>query len=143
MGIAHSKTSAYHPQANGLCERFHSTLKSSLSLVIDKGKTNWDIFLPDMVAAYRTTPHTVTRETLVFLMFGRQFNVPPNVRFQPAARRYNDDFLSERQDNLREAYQLVRDLNRCEKERHKVMYDKKNAAKRSRFQVGDSVYLKS
>ena len=71
MGIAHSKTSAYHPQANGLCERFHSTLKSSLSLVIDKEKTNWDVFLPDMVAAYRTTPHTVTRETPVFLMFGR------------------------------------------------------------------------
>ena len=58
----------------------------SLSLVIDKGKTNWDVFLPDMVAVYCTTPRTVTRETPVFLMFGRQFNVPPNVRFEPAAR---------------------------------------------------------
>ena len=67
MGIAHSKTSAYHPQANALCKRFHSTPKSSLSLMVDKGKTNWDVFLPDMVAA--------------FLIFGRQFNVPPNVQF--------------------------------------------------------------
>ena len=37
----------------------------------------------------------------------------------------------------------MRNLNRGEKERHKEIYDKKNAAERCRFQVGDSVYLKS
>ena len=68
LKINHSPTSAYHPQANGLCERFHSTLKTSLSLVINKGKNDWDEFLHDMVAAYRTTPHSVTKETPAFLI---------------------------------------------------------------------------
>ena len=51
--------------------------------------------------------------------------------------------MSERQDDLHEAYQLVRDFNRSEKERHEKIYGKKNAAERCRLQVGDSVYLKS
>ena len=143
LKINHSPTSAYHPQANGLCERFHSTLKTSLSLVINKGKDDWDEFLHDMVAAYRTTPHSVTKETPAFLMFGRQFKVPPSVEFQAPSRLYSEDFLSERMNNLRQAYRIVRDLNRKEKNRHKVIYDEKHKAEPSRFTVGDSVYLKA
>ena len=143
LKIGHSPTSAYHPQANGLCERFHSTLKTSLSLVIDKGKDDWDDFLHDMVAAYRTTPHTVTKESPAFLMFGRQFRVPPSVEFQAPARLYSEDFLSERMNNLRQAYRIVRNLNQKEKNRHKVIYDEKHKAEPSRFTVGDSVYLKA
>ena len=95
LNIKHYTTSSYHPQANGLCERFHSTLKTSLSLLIDKGKDNWDVFLPDFVGAYRTTPHTVTKETPAFLMFGRQFKVSPKIELQAPIRQYNTDFLSE------------------------------------------------
>ena len=69
LKIGHDKTSAYHPQATRLCEQFHDTLKTSMSLVIDKGKNNWDSFVPDMVAAYRTTRHSVTKEAPCFLMF--------------------------------------------------------------------------
>eukprot|EP00794_Sanderia_malayensis_P010573 gene10573-11695_t len=143
IGINHSATTSYHPQANGLCERFHSTLKTALSLVIDKGKTNWDVFLPDMVTAYRTTPHTVAKETPVFLMFGRQFKVPPSVQFQAPVRLYTDDFVTERQNNLRQAYELVRELNQTERDRHKAIYDKKHTAEECEFKAGDSVYLKA
>ena len=79
LNIKHNKTSSYHPQANGLCEGFHSSLKTSLSLVIDTGKANWGVCLSDFVGAYRTTRHTVTKETPAFLMFGRQINVSPKV----------------------------------------------------------------
>ena len=37
----------------------------------------------------------------------------------------------------------MRDLNRKEKNRHKVIYDEKHKAEPSRFTVGDSVYLKA
>ena len=143
LNIKHNKTSSYHPQANGLCERFHSTLKTSLSLVIDNGKANWDVCLSDFVGAYRTTPHTVTKETPAFLMFGRQFNVSPKVEFQAPVKQYNEDFLSERINNLREAYQIVRKRNRKEKHRHKAEYDKKHHVEKCSFRKGDLVYLKA
>ena len=126
LNIKHNKTSSYHPQANGLCERLHSTLKTSLSLVIDNGKANWHVCLSDFVGAYRTTPHTVTKEAPAFLMLGRQFSISPKVRFQAPVKQYNEDFLSERINNLRETYQIARQLNRKEENRHKVEYDKKH-----------------
>ena len=141
LNIKHNKTSSYYPQANGLCERLHSTLKTSLSLVIDNGKANWDVCLSDLIGAYRTTPHTVTKETPAFLMFGRQVNVSPKVEFQAPVKQYNEDFLIERINNLREAYQIVRKLNRKEKNRHRTEYDKKHHVEKSSFRKGDLVYL--
>ena len=69
----------------------------------------------DVVAAYRTTPHTVSKETPAFLMFGRQFKVPPSVEFQAPVQQYTEDFLTTRLNNLRTAYALVRMLNKREK----------------------------
>ena len=142
MKIRHDKISAYHPQSNGLCERFYDALKTSLSLVVNKGKNNWDTFVPDMVAAYRTTPHSVTRETPCFLMFGRQFRVSPSVGFQPPMHSYTEDFVTERNNSLRQDYEIVRDLNKKERESHKTACDQKYKAQRAEFKIGDSVYLK-
>ena len=64
LKIFKRKTKAYRPETNGLCERFHGTMKASISVYINKGKKyDWDLFLDDVVAAYRTTPHTITKET--------------------------------------------------------------------------------
>ena len=105
---------------------FTAPWKTSLSLVIDKGKDDLDEFLHDMVAAYRTTPHSFTKETPAFLMFGRQFKVPPSVEFQAPSHLYSEDFLSERINNLRQAYIIVRNWNQKEKNRHQVIYDEKH-----------------
>ena len=83
-------------------KRFRSTLKTSLSLIINKGKDDWDELIHDMVAAYRTTPHSVTKETPAFFMFGRRFKVPPSVEFQAPSRLYSEDSLSERMNNIRQ-----------------------------------------
>eukprot|EP00794_Sanderia_malayensis_P002304 gene2304-2653_t len=96
IGINHSATTSYHRQVNSLCDRFHSKLKTALSLIIDKGRTNWDVFLPNMVTVYPTTPYTVTKQTSMFLMYGRQFKGPPSVQFQKPVQLYINDFVKER-----------------------------------------------
>lgn len=42
--ISHLRTSVYHPQTDGLVERFNKTLKSMLKKVVDKDGRNWDFF---------------------------------------------------------------------------------------------------
>lgn len=42
--ISHLRTSVYHPQTDGLVERFNKTLKNMLKKVVDKDGRNWDFF---------------------------------------------------------------------------------------------------
>ena len=46
FGINQFRTSMYHPQTNGACERFNGTLKSMLRSLTDKFIDSWDSALP-------------------------------------------------------------------------------------------------
>ena len=142
MGIQLRNTSAYRPQCNGMTERFNGTLKTALAMYTNSRKDDWDQHLRDIVMAYRTTPHSVTKETPAFLMTGREFNVTPGT-MRPPTRMYSTDFVNDRENTLREAYTVVRELNRKEKERQKAAYDTKVAARDHQYSVGDMVYLKN
>lgn len=68
LGIQKLNTTAYHPQCNGLVERFNRTLKTMLWKQAAIYGAQWDKFLPGVLWAYRNTPHEVTSnrgETLI------------------------------------------------------------------------------
>lgn len=47
------KTSPYHPQTDGLVERFNKTLKSMLRKFVTDTGSDWDQWLPFLLFAYR------------------------------------------------------------------------------------------
>ncbi len=49
----HWVTSAYHPQTNGLTERFNQTLKSALIQVVNRQQNDWDLHLEKILFGYR------------------------------------------------------------------------------------------
>ena len=60
LGITQTRTTAYHLQANGQVERFNHTLGSMLSKVIIDNQKDWDVHLPKVLFAYRTSIHEST-----------------------------------------------------------------------------------
>ena len=70
LGITKLNTTAYHPQCDGLVERFKRTLKSMLRKHASRYGNKWDQHLYGVLWAYRNTPHETTSEKLSFLLYG-------------------------------------------------------------------------
>uniref|UniRef100_A0A5S6Q037 RNA-directed DNA polymerase n=1 Tax=Trichuris muris TaxID=70415 RepID=A0A5S6Q037_TRIMR len=54
LGIRHIPTSSYHPQANGLVERFHRHLKAALTARMQAVGVKWTMALPLVLLGIRT-----------------------------------------------------------------------------------------
>lgn len=74
-GAVHVFTTPYNPQANGLCERFNSTMCDSLAALCN-GKKNWHDHLSKVVFSYNTSRHSTTKFTPFEMMFGRLCKLP-------------------------------------------------------------------
>ncbi len=56
LGVKKDFTTAYHPQTDGLVERFNRTLVNLLAKAVKPTQRDWDEWLPFVIFAYRTTP---------------------------------------------------------------------------------------
>ena len=76
MTIKHRLSSAYHPQTNGLTERFNKTLCTTLAKYVSDYGDSWDTFLESALFAYRTTTNHTTKYTPFKLLYGHEAKVP-------------------------------------------------------------------
>ncbi|XP_067945573.1 uncharacterized protein [Watersipora subatra] len=75
--IEKTQTTPYHPQANGVMEQNNRGLGNSLRvLLLTRGQKEWDLLLPQLVRAYRGTPHFATEELANMLMLRRELRLP-------------------------------------------------------------------
>ena len=98
LQIKKINTSGYHPQTDGLVERFHQTLISMLSRYVEKHARDWDHYLPYMLYAYRVTAQESTRESPFFLLYGRDARQPIEEALDCPTTAYMvdlDDYKSE------------------------------------------------
>ena len=55
LGIVKTRTMPYRPQSDGLVERVYRTLLNLLSLTASENEQEWDLHLPMVMLAYRTS----------------------------------------------------------------------------------------
>ena len=79
LNIHKTRTTPYHPQSDGMIERFNRTLGSMLSLFVDDNQSNWDILLPYVMMAYRSSVHSSTGFTPYKVLFGKEIVLPVDV----------------------------------------------------------------
>src|SRR5204862_7162233 len=74
--IKHLFSTPYHPQTNGLVERFNRTLCESLAKLSPDNENMWDKHIQPVLFAYRTTPQSTTKMTPFYLVYGREAKLP-------------------------------------------------------------------
>jgi transposase InsO family protein len=72
-GTDHRVSSAYHPQTNGLVERFNQTIQRALVKLVRKEQDDWDMYIDGVLFAYRTSTQKSTKATPFELMFLRKY----------------------------------------------------------------------
>lgn len=68
FGFKHIHTTAYHPQSNGMIERFHRSLKTSLRCL--SITSDWPSSLPLVLLGWRNTMHSASGTSPAKLLFG-------------------------------------------------------------------------
>ena len=79
MGMQKIQTSLYHPQTNGLCERFNSTLINMLGTLPPEKKSKWENHIGTLVHAYNCIRNSATGFSPYYLMYGGQPHLPVDV----------------------------------------------------------------
>lgn len=103
LGCARIRTSAYHPQANGMVERLHRTLKTAIRSI---DPVNWSDVLPLVLLGLRTTFKQDLDCSPAEMLYGERLRVPGELISQPEPSGTIDssDFVS----RLREHFRTVR-----------------------------------
>lgn len=143
-GITKSRTSPYHPEGNGQCERFNKTMHDRLKTLAPEKKNKWPQFLPELVYAYNCTPHSSTGYTPYYLFFGRDPILPIDHMLQAVDQEDGsqcvEEWITEHQERLNTAFKLAKEKTEKEALRRRTRHDKK--AEDTSLPVGTTVFLR-
>lgn len=130
--ITQIKASAYHPQTNGSCERFHRTLKSMIRANAADFPEAWDESLPWLLFAYREIPVETIGFSPFEMLFGRDVRGPLNLvksGWKPTSLHKTKpnvlQFLLETREKLKTCQELAQEQATQARTKSKVWYDRK------------------
>ena len=141
LGIVKTRTTPYHPQGDGLVERFNRTLLGMLATCAQQHPTSWELHLQKVCFAYNSSEHPSTGYSPFFLMFGREARLPAELMFGPSPtdKLPPHQYAKDLQSLLCSAYEKVRNHLEAAHKHQKVLYDRRVHGKR--YEVGDFVWL--
>ena len=135
--IKHLFSTPYHPQTNGLVERFNRTLCESLAKLVKDHENTWDKFIGPVLFAYRTTPQSTTKITPFFLMYGREAKLPMDSQRLEGEQNLVSH-IETLMDELPE--KRIQAKNKIEKAQVKQkQYHDKHIKQEIQFSIGDKV----
>ena len=57
LDIDKTRTTALHPQSDGMVVRFNRTLENQSAIFVEKNQEDWDRWIPFVLMAYRSSVH--------------------------------------------------------------------------------------
>ena len=138
------RTSPYHPQTDGLVERFNQTLKQMLKKTASSEGKDWDKLIPYLLFAYREVPQESTGFSPFELLYGREVRGPLDVLKESWESKERSDqnvvaYISMMRDKLDAMASEVHSNLTSAHQQQKVWYDRR--ARERSFEPGDRVLI--
>ena len=138
------RTTPYHPQTDGLVERFNGTLKAMLKKTAAEEGKDWDRLLPYLLFAYREVPQASTGFSPFELVYGRNVRGPLDILKESwVAKTRSPESVVSYVLMIQERLQKLRDIVRENLENAQVTqkqwYDRN--ARHREFKPGDQVLI--
>ena len=145
VGIKKTRTTCYHPQGNGNCERFNRTLMDMLGTLQPDEKSDWKRHVATMTHAYNCTRHETTGYSPYYLMFLQQPRLPIDIILNVNPGKQNTQmypaFVESMRKRLKHAYDLASSNIKQAQENQKQYFDLKTRG--AVLQVGDRVLIRN
>jgi len=149
LQIKRINSTSFNPKMQGKIEKFHFGLNQTMSHYVNKYGNDWDDFVDYALMVHRATPHSVTKFSPYYLLYGRDMRLPNmddlSARVEvpgkePDSQDKVGSHIQTLAGKLNEAYEVVIKLNKSSRAKQKAYYDRNT--KLVTFSVGDYVYLK-
>jgi transposase InsO family protein len=140
MKIKKVTTTSYHPQSNGIVERFNGVLVQMLAMY--SKENDWDSYIPYLLSAYRSCYNSTIQETPFMMTFGRQMILPIDAMlntgeaYSTDRSDYADEIAYRLNDAHKRAKQLLNDISLKRNKKNIELINQKE------FNVGDMVMLR-
>lgn len=141
LGIHKTRTTALHPQSDGMVERFNRTLEEYLSKVVERHQRDWDRHIPPLLLAYRASIHDTTGQTPAKIVLGRNLRLPCDLVFGTPSESVSEvnGYVDALRESMLETHALVRNRIKIVSDRMKARYDIR--ANHGGFNEGELVWL--
>ena len=138
--IKQLKTTSYHPQTDGLVERFNRTLCDMLACYVNEDPEAWDVFLPFVTFAFNTAEQATIKNNPFYLFYGREANLP-NELVENTRYRFTEDDIEVYKQRWQTALAFAKEHLIKAQVKQKEYYDVKT--KVLEYSEGEYVLLRS
>jgi transposase InsO family protein len=142
LEIHKTRTTPYRPASNGQAERYNRTLMDAVRCFIDGKQANWDLYLPQIASALRSSVNRSTGFTANKLMLGREVNTPSTLMFPMVGGKHSisvEDYVQNLQQEITKAHEVARSKLKTSLKRMKRNYDLRILTRT--YEEGDAVYV--